>query len=93
MTTGDHTASPQPGSTGKPPFMSVPRAATELGCSPGLLYRLVRDGDFPAVRLGAKKYLVPTRVIDEIVAVVVATGGLVDIAQWKHARDAIAEHH
>ena len=73
-------------------FLSVPQAAETLGCSPGLLYQLIRGGDFPAVRLGAKKYLVPTRVITEIVEVVVASGGLVDIAHWKHGREAMDTH-
>jgi len=73
-----HAVEPPPAS----PFLSVPQAAKQMQCSPGLLYRLIRDGDFPAIQLGAKKYLVPTKVVEELVEVVIETGGLVNVADW-----------
>ena len=34
------------------PFVNVERGASVLGCSPGVVYRLVNSGELEAVRVG-----------------------------------------
>lgn len=36
------------------PTVPVPQAANWLGISPGTVYRLIREGEFPAIRIGGK---------------------------------------
>ena len=40
--------------------LPVPEAARLAGVSPGSLYRWIRDGDFPAVRIGPRTVRVRT---------------------------------
>lgn len=45
---------------------SVPEAAEILGVSPRHLYDLIARGDFPVIRLGARR-LIPRIAIDQII--------------------------
>ncbi|GAA4002886.1 hypothetical protein GCM10022631_12060 [Deinococcus rubellus] len=43
----------------EPKYLEVPQAAERLHVSPGFLYREIRLGRFPAIRLGRKLLRVP----------------------------------
>ena len=63
------------------PFLNVKEAARELRLDESTLYRHLREGRFPGVKVGGR-YLVPTAVIEELVASAMATGHCVDIEEW-----------
>ena len=64
-----------------PRFYSVADAAKVIGTSPVTLYRAIRDGEFPAVRIRGR-LIIPARVLDEMVSAAVAGYSAVDAAQW-----------
>ncbi|WP_033292915.1 helix-turn-helix domain-containing protein [Amycolatopsis jejuensis] len=61
-------------------FYTVGEAARVLRVNPVTLYRAIRDGAFPAVRIRTR-YVVPAVALAELVAEVTASGGCVDIAE------------
>lgn len=69
-------------------FLTPAEAAKVLRCSPGLLYSLLRAGDIPAIRMGAKRYAIPVRAVNLIVDVIMAAGSCIGLADWKAAWDA-----
>ena len=60
-------------------FYTVAEVAAELGLSEPTVYRAIRAGEFPAIRVRGR-YVVPGRAIDELEASAIATG-LVDAAE------------
>ena len=64
-----------------PTFYSVPDAAKLIGTSPVTLYRAIRDGEFPALRVRGR-LIIPARVLDEMVSTALAQQSVVDIAAW-----------
>jgi excisionase family DNA binding protein len=51
------------------PTLTVAEAAALLSISPEHLYRLIRTGTFPAVRMGSEKtgrFVVPAKAIDQL---------------------------
>lgn len=48
-------------------FLLVKEAASALGVSPMTVYRMIQDGQFPAVRVGAR-WVVPARAIGDLTA-------------------------
>lgn len=64
-----------------PTFYSVPDAAKLIGTSPVTLYRAIRDGEFPALRVRGR-LIIPARVLDEMVSTAVAQQTVVDVAAW-----------
>lgn len=64
-------------SNSRPAFYTVREAAKLLRVGPSTLYRIIRDGDFPAVRLRSR-YVIPAVALERLVAEVDATGGVVD---------------
>ena len=46
--------------------LSVAEAARELSCSKVLLYQLIREGKVPAVRLSARRLVVPRKALEGI---------------------------
>jgi excisionase family DNA binding protein len=50
-----------------PIVLSVPKAARLLGISKDLAYELVRQGELPAIDLGRRRVVVPTRRLLEYV--------------------------
>jgi len=46
-------------------YLEVPQAAERLGCSSGLLYREIRAGRFPAVKVGRKLLRVPVAELEK----------------------------
>lgn len=71
--------------TGVPTY-SVPEAAALLSVSQEHLYRLVRAGAFPAVRMrsGADqgRYVVPAQAVDRLLDAATDAGGCLDVAAW-----------
>ncbi|AHH94070.1 helix-turn-helix domain-containing protein [Kutzneria albida] len=63
-----------------PAFYTVTEAARILRLAPSTLYRAIREGDFPAVRVRTR-YVVPAVALDALLAAVAETGGLVDPAR------------
>ena len=64
-----------------PTFYSVPDAAKLIGTSPVTLYRAIRDGEFPALRVRGR-LIIPARVLDEMVSAAVSQQAVVDVAAW-----------
>jgi excisionase family DNA binding protein len=77
------TSQPSPGATGRRqrPFLNVKEAAMELRLDESTLYRHLREGRFPGVKVGGR-YLVPAAVIEALVADAMAAGRCVDIEEW-----------
>ena len=62
-------------------WLSIAELAAELGMSQMTLYRVIAAGEFPAVRIG-RRLVVPSRVLDEMTAAALASGGTVSAADW-----------
>lgn len=79
-TSGDvATAAPSP------LFYSVPQAAELIGTSAVTLYRAIRDGEFPAMRIRGR-LIVPAKAIEAMVDATVAEQSVVDAASWAVVR-------
>lgn len=63
----------------RPAFYTVREAAQVLRVAPSTLYRSIRDGGFPAVRLRGR-YVVPVAVLERLARAAMETGGLIDPA-------------
>ena len=68
----------------RPRFQSVGAIAKAFGMSEATLYRAIRCGEFPAVRI-RNRYVIPTKVIDALEDAAMASGGTVDAAAWVDA--------
>ena len=66
-------------------FLSIAEAAAELGLSEMTLYRVIQAGTFPAVKVG-RRLFIPSQALDEMAAAAVATGGVIDAAEWRPAQ-------
>lgn len=62
-------------------FLTVEETADLLRVDAVTIYRAIRSGEFPAVKV-RKRYVVPRRALDLLVEDVVATGTCVDTAEW-----------
>lgn len=62
-------------------FLNVKEAAEQLRLDESTLYRHLREGRFPGVKVGGR-YLVPAAVIEELAAGAMAAGHCVDIEEW-----------
>ena len=84
MDSAEHSSDPYPNRTGRrprPAFYTVEEVADVLRVDPVTIYRSIRAGQFPAVKV-RKRYVVPQRAIDLLVEDVVASGACVDTAEW-----------
>lgn len=83
-------STPMPNAGKGPAFYTVREAARMLRIGPSTLYRAIREGDFPAVRVRSR-YVVPAIALDNLLAEVAASGGLVDparmVAERRTARE------
>lgn len=68
-----------------PAFYTVTETAQILRVGVSTLYRAIREGAFPAVRLRSR-YVVPAIALDKLLAEVAETGGLVDPARMAAER-------
>jgi excisionase family DNA binding protein len=69
-----------PGRT-RPAFLTVEEVAAVLRVDPVTIYRAIRAGELPAVKI-RKRYVVPRRALDMLIDDVVTTGSCVDTAEW-----------
>jgi predicted DNA-binding transcriptional regulator AlpA len=69
------------GATATPRFRSVPDTAEILGMSEVTLYRAIREGQFPAIKVRGR-YVVPSRVLDDMESAAIASGSVVDAADY-----------
>ncbi|HEX5405951.1 MAG TPA: helix-turn-helix domain-containing protein [Pseudonocardiaceae bacterium] len=69
----------------RPAFYTVTETARILRVGASTLYRAIREGAFPAVRLRSR-YVVPAAALDKLLAEVAETGGLVDPARMAAER-------
>src|SRR6266540_7482723 len=74
------TASTSQESPESPRFHSV-SAARILGVSPITLYRLIAEGEFPAIRIRSR-LVVPAKAIEEMADAAIAGQSVVDTAVW-----------
>jgi excisionase family DNA binding protein len=73
-----------------PAFYTVREAAELLRIGASTLYRIIREGDFPAVRLRSR-YVIPAAALEELLAEAKASGGVVDPARMAAERRAARE--
>ncbi|TCO43600.1 excisionase family DNA binding protein [Kribbella antiqua] len=66
-------------------FLSVAAAAEVLGLSEMTLYRVIQANSFPAVRVG-RRLFIPSQALDDMATAAIATGGVVDAAEWRPAQ-------
>lgn len=62
-------------------FYSVTEAAALIGLSSMSLYRAIRAGTFPAVRIRGRLF-VPAKAIEAMVDAAVSSGAVVDASSW-----------
>lgn len=70
-----------PGIARRQRFISVPALALALDVSAMTLYRLIRDGQFPAVRYRTR-LVVPTTAIEQMAMAAISARTVVDPADW-----------
>lgn len=68
-------------------FYEVAEVAELLRISRPTLYRAIRAGEFPAIRVRGR-YVVPSRALDAMEDMAVSRGAVVDAADWAQGRDA-----
>jgi len=70
-----------PAAPAAPRFYSVAQVAAMLGTSPVTLYRAIREGEFPAVRIRGR-LIVPAQAVEAMVDAALAEHTAVDAADW-----------
>jgi excisionase family DNA binding protein len=68
-----------------PRFYSVPEAARMIGMAPVTLYRAIRDGDFPAMRVRGR-LIIPARAIDAMIDAAITENTVIDASGWAVVR-------
>ncbi|KPI12045.1 DNA binding domain protein, excisionase family [Actinobacteria bacterium OK074] len=71
----------------------ITEAAEQLGVSYQTLWRAIREGGFPGIKIRGR-ILVPIRAIEMLMESVTSSGQLVDVAEWTavwRAETAVAE--
>lgn len=69
-----------------PRFYSVAQVARMLGMAPVTLYRAIRAGEFPAVRIRGR-LIVPARAVEALADAALADQRVVDAASWASAQE------
>ena len=65
----------------RPLFLSVAEQASELGISEVTLYRAIKAGEFPAVRIRGR-LIIPAGAVKAMVEAALTSGAAVDAAHW-----------
>ncbi|TNC20891.1 helix-turn-helix domain-containing protein [Amycolatopsis alkalitolerans] len=73
-----------PSQPSAPTFYNVAETAELLRLDQSTMYRHLRSGKFPAVKIGGR-YVVPRVVVERLIAEVLAAGRCVDVADWSDA--------
>lgn len=80
-------STPGPTAADRPSFYTAAETAQILRLDESTLYRHLRTGTFPGLKIGGR-YVVPGAVIDRLIADVLVTGRCVDLGgwtqQWRH---------
>ncbi len=71
----------QKGPSRAPRFFGVPEVAEMFGLSPMTLYRAIKAGEFPAVKIRGR-YIVPAQVVDAMSDAAMQGGTMIDAATW-----------
>lgn len=69
----------------EPRFYSVPEAARMIRMAPVTLYRAIRDGEFPAMRVRGR-LIIPARAIDAMVDAAITENTVIDASGWAVVR-------
>ncbi|MGH3614937.1 MAG: helix-turn-helix domain-containing protein [Pseudonocardia sp.] len=77
MTVEEGSARP----TSRSQFLSVAEQAVELGVSEVTLYRAIKAGEFPAVRIRGR-LIIPVGAVQAMVDAALAGGTAVDASNW-----------
>ncbi|MFF3247394.1 helix-turn-helix domain-containing protein [Streptomyces sp. NPDC002870] len=64
--------------------VTIAEAADQLGVSYQTLWRAIRDGEFPGIKIRGR-ILVPIKAIERLMDAVSDSGQLVDVADWTAA--------
>src|SRR3954452_22743741 len=76
----------QPTAVSRPSFYTAAETAEILRLDESTLYRHLRNGTFPGIKIGGR-YVLPGAVIDHLVEDVLVTGRCVDLGVWtRHCR-------
>lgn len=70
-----------PQAAGRPAFYTATETARILRLDESTLYRHLRNGSFPGLKIGGR-YVVPGAVLDRLISDVLATGRCVDLRDW-----------
>lgn len=74
------------------PSYTIPEAASLCSVSPEHLYRLVRAGAFPAVRMrsGSEqgRYVIPAKAVEQLLEGAAETSAPLEISDWTSSWDA-----
>lgn len=65
-------------SNDRPEFCSVRQAARRLGVGQATLYRAIREGAFPAIRVRGR-YVIPAAALDKLITDALESGSCVDL--------------
>lgn len=65
----------------RPAFLTVDEVAALLRVDAVTIYRAIRAGEFPAVKI-RKRYVIPRRALELLVDDVMVSGSCVDTATW-----------
>ncbi len=68
-----------------PHFYSVPQAARMIDMAPVTLYRAIRNGEFPAMRVRGR-LIIPARAIDAMIDAAITENTAVDASGWAVVR-------
>jgi excisionase family DNA binding protein len=75
-----------------PRFYSVAATARMLGTSEMTLYRAIKDGEFPALKIRGR-VVVPARALEVMSDTAVAESRAVDVAEWTTAESEVRHGH
>lgn len=64
-----------------PPFYTAAEVARLFRLDESTLYRHLRAGNFPGLKVGGR-YVVPREVVDRLIADILHTGRCVDLGSW-----------
>ena len=78
VTSGDGSSG---SSATAPKFYSVSQAAHMIGMAPVTLYRAIRDGEFPAMRIRGR-LIIPARAIDAMIDAAITENTTIDASGW-----------
>jgi hypothetical protein len=71
----------RPAAISRPSFYTASETAEILRLDESTLYRHLRSGTFPGLKIGGR-YVVPGVVFDRLIADVLVTGRCVDLSNW-----------